>query len=679
MIWKLAIETGKRFALTLSLVILTAAPSSAADVYLVAGAFDQTMSDGRVVPMWGYAAADPGFTNVGPFTAPGPAITVLPPGDTTLNIHLRNDLPEATSIVIPGQTAILNPVHTGGRMTSFTGTTAGSGGENVYSFTVKPGTYLYHSGTHPAVQVQMGLYGMLKVDAATMVAYPGIPYDSEVEILYSEVDPELHDAIDDGSYGTTGPTSTIGYTPQYFLVNGEEFQSGQPALPAGVTNGKVLLRLANAGLTPHVPQLLGADMNIVAEDGNALTHAQKTYSTLLAAMKTKDAVWNLNPTPVGVYPLYDRFLDLQGAGATNAGLLTLLEVTNCVPCSPVVSVTADTWCRKKKQTKNYGDDEELKVDKDAPEFALLRVNVSGSDNELTSAMLHVKVDTSSGADSSSGGRIQPVPCTWDENTATWNNTVALLSTSTPVQEQGPVSKGQEIWFDISQWLVGQGDGDFCFAITSQSSNEVIFRSKESGSGGPYVTFDDDCDCPTGTTTTTSTPPSTVTVTTTPATTTTTTTLTCSPSLAILKDARTEEKKASTNYGNSAILSADADSEKNALFCIQLACVGSSNIGLTVKVASEADESSADSDSGGYIQRLVGDFNESTVTYNTAPAFTGTAGPDKGPVTFGNVVTFNLGALGSGMHCFGIRSHSGNGVDYYSTEAASGQPFLSILP
>jgi hypothetical protein len=169
------------------------------------------------------------------------------------------------------------------------------------------------------------------------------------------------------------------------------------------------------------------------------------------------------------------------------------------------------------------------------------------------------------------------------------------------------------------------------------------------------------------------------VTTTPATTTTTTTLTCSPSLAILKDARTEEKNASTNYGNAAILSADADSEKNALFCIQLACVGTSNIGLTVKVASSADESSANSDSGGYIQRLTGDFNESTVTFNNAPGFTGAAGPDKGPVTFGNNVTFSLGALGNGTYCFGIRSHSDNGVDYYSTEAASGQPFLSILP
>jgi hypothetical protein len=43
------------------------------------------------------------------------------------------------------------------------------------------------------------------------------------------------------------------------------------------------------------------------------------------------------------------------------------------------------------------------------------------------------------------------------------------------------------------------------------------------------------------------------------------------------------------------------------------------------------------------------------------------------------VTFNLGALGDGTHYFGIRSHSDNGVDYYSTEAASGRPALIVLP
>ncbi len=392
-------------------------------------------------------------------------------------------------------------------------------------------------------------------------------------------------------------------------------------------------------------------------------------------------------------------LDLGVAGGDNSYGYGLVDVVAAYQylqsqlpctCAPTVEVLADTWCKKKKKSSNYGSDDEIGADADSPEFSLLTVGVSGSDNELTSAMLHLTVSDSSGANSNSGGRIQPVPCTWSENAATWNNAVALLGGSAPEQEQGPVAKGQEIWFDISQWLVGQGDGDFCFAIVSQSSNGVIYRSAESGSMGPYVTFVADCDCTASTSTTTTTTtvgPTTTTTsttlapttTTTPVTTTTTTTLACGPSLTILRDARTEKKNASTNYGNAALLSADADSEKNALFCIQLACVGTSNIGLTVKVASAADESSANSDSGGYIQRLAGDFNESTVTFNNAPGFTGTPGPDTGPVTFGDMVTFTLGALGGGTHCVGIRSHSGDGVDFYSREAPSGRPALTVLP
>ena len=46
---------------------------------------------------------------------------------------------------------------------------------------IAPGTYLYHSGTHPAVQVQMGLYGALTKNAVdggggeTPQQYPPVP------------------------------------------------------------------------------------------------------------------------------------------------------------------------------------------------------------------------------------------------------------------------------------------------------------------------------------------------------------------------------------------------------------------------------------------------------------------------------------------------------------------------
>ena len=192
------------------------------------------------VPMWGYAQCnDATFTSCGQPAVPGPLLTV-PAGDTTLAIHLNNQLPVGTSIVIPGLTTALVPVKTAAdslgrqRMMSFNAVTAVNA-TGVYSFTgLKPGTYLYHSGTQPQVQVQMGLYGgvtMNAMDPATGVqgqAYSGVPFNSDVVLLFSEIDPALHAAVAGGNYGPGKPvTSTFDYKPKYFLINGESY-TGQP-------------------------------------------------------------------------------------------------------------------------------------------------------------------------------------------------------------------------------------------------------------------------------------------------------------------------------------------------------------------------------------------------------------------------------------------------------------------
>ncbi len=66
---------------------------------------------------------------------------------------------------------------------------AENGGLATYNFVAAPGTYLYQSGSHPAKQVQMGLYGGVTNDAAVGQAYAGVPYNNEISLLYSEIDP----------------------------------------------------------------------------------------------------------------------------------------------------------------------------------------------------------------------------------------------------------------------------------------------------------------------------------------------------------------------------------------------------------------------------------------------------------------------------------------------------------
>src|SRR4029077_8320154 len=181
---------------------------------------------------------------------------------------------------------------------------------------LKPGTYLLESGTHPSIQVPMGLIGMLVVTAAPSgttagIAYSGVTgstaattvlpvtYNAEVPLEFSEIDPVQNKEVDlavrtagfsetkvwsglptdpQGNPGCGNPASgaayntcyppAVNYTPFYYLINGVAFnKTNAPAslfaatAGAGTTtgiSGTVLARLVNAGLRMHVPSIVGS-------------------------------------------------------------------------------------------------------------------------------------------------------------------------------------------------------------------------------------------------------------------------------------------------------------------------------------------------------------------------------------------------------------------------------------
>ena len=187
---------------------------------------------------------------------------------------------------------------------------------------LRPGTYLLESGTHPSIQVPMGLIGVLVVTAAPSgttagTAYPAVgtapavTYNAELPLEFSEIDPVQNKAVStavntagfsetkvwDGHIGACGnPNSPVGvantcyppavnYTPFYYLINGVAFNKTAPAVslfqatagtsasnnngtctatattPCPVTmgiTGPVLARLVNAGLRMHVPSIVGS-------------------------------------------------------------------------------------------------------------------------------------------------------------------------------------------------------------------------------------------------------------------------------------------------------------------------------------------------------------------------------------------------------------------------------------
>jgi FtsP/CotA-like multicopper oxidase with cupredoxin domain len=179
--------------------------------------------DGNSIFAWGFSPGN------GAFQLPGPVLCVTEGATVTVSLH--NTLPEAVSLVFPGQENVLAngvpslPVFSGPTMTSLAPVAAAAGGNMTYSFVAtRPGTYLYESGTDPAKQVQMGLFGALVVRPAghpeRAYADPSTQFDQSAEyvMILSEIDPTLHQAVErNRSYDYTR------YHPRYWMINGRSF------------------------------------------------------------------------------------------------------------------------------------------------------------------------------------------------------------------------------------------------------------------------------------------------------------------------------------------------------------------------------------------------------------------------------------------------------------------------
>ena len=235
----------------------------------------------------------------------------------------------------------------------------GTAGKVLTWNSLRPGTYLIESGTEPSIQGPMGLYGVLIVTDAN---YPGQTFDQDVALLLSEIDPVQNFAVQaavqtsgfdetlvwNGQAGKCGaPTvhtcypPAVNYSPLYYLINGVSFDRTNPdasalTVPAAAAQGRVLLSFVNAGLRMHVPSVVGANMTLLAEDGNKLPGVPKVQSeVLLPAGKTYDVT--IQPAPVTpattpatyapvTFPVFDRQLSLSTDNQRDGGMQTYIKV-----------------------------------------------------------------------------------------------------------------------------------------------------------------------------------------------------------------------------------------------------------------------------------------------------------------------------------------------------------------
>jgi len=323
-------------------ILCTTSSSPNASFTLTASADYINMPDGNTIWTWSYSPSG------GAFQFPGPVLCVNQ-GDT-VTVVLNNSLPEATSIMFLGIDNVMangapaQPEFNGATLTSLTNSAAANNGSVTYSFVANnPGTYLYESGTDVGKQVQMGLYGALVVRPA---GHPDWAYSnngvafgqfsSEFVMLLSEIDPNLHSAIELGQ-----PYDVTTLHPRYWLINGRSFPDtiasnnaawlpNQPysalmhitvqdnSLPASDPNGPnkapALIRYLDAGSRNHPFHPHGQNGRVIARDatplfdgsGNDLSY--ETFAFTIGSGQTWDQTYHYdnqehfdpatNPVPV---------------------------------------------------------------------------------------------------------------------------------------------------------------------------------------------------------------------------------------------------------------------------------------------------------------------------------------------------------------------------------------------
>jgi hypothetical protein len=272
-------------------LVLSAAPAAAGiDGIEVAGSIDLyaradyiSSADGASLLIWG-------LTDDAEGRAQYPAPTLIFNQGDTITVTLHNELSVATSLVFPG-----HDVAGAGSCTSVSGQgptdmtcQVGPGESGSYTFPAeKAGTYMYHSGTDPALQVEMGVVGAIVVrpfgfdeNNPTAYGHPDTAFDREYLFILSEMDSRIHEAVEFND--PFAGTEYLGdYFSNYWFINGRTapdtmaepdvaWLPTQPynILPQMLPGERVLMRVVAAGRDPHPYHHHGNHALIIGRNGN---------------------------------------------------------------------------------------------------------------------------------------------------------------------------------------------------------------------------------------------------------------------------------------------------------------------------------------------------------------------------------------------------------------------------
>lgn len=317
-----------------------------------------TTGDGGSLLTWGYAADDAGpFPGVMQY--PGPTL-IVNEGDEVV-IRLKNGLPMPVSMVFPGQSGV---TATGGTAGGLTQESSGLADVVEYRFIAShPGTYLYHSGTRPDLQVEMGLLGALivrpagfdEVNNRTAYGNAGSVYDHEYLFLLTEMDFQVHEQVAINMMAGLPPETgvdTTDFSPEYWFINGRASPdtmmaagTGTPWMPTQPYNAmprmhpgeKLLMRVIGGGRDLHPLHHHGNNSRTIARDGRLLESvpgsgnpdlAVSDFTLKVVPGSTIDAIFEWTGKGLG--------WDIYGT--------TALNPHTCTPDADGFDVSTREWC-----------------------------------------------------------------------------------------------------------------------------------------------------------------------------------------------------------------------------------------------------------------------------------------------------------------------------------------------
>ncbi len=161
--------------------------------------------------------------------------------------------------------------------------------------------------------------------------------------------------------------------------------------------------------------------------------------------------------------------------------------------TPTGAVVADTYVQSDLATTNFGTKPQMFVDNGTAanpgttgvQRSFLRVSVSGVGiKHVTGAHLKLQVASVTNSGSVAGGSIHAITsCSWGETAVTWNTQPTIDGPA--LATLGAVTAGQIMDFDVTPAI--PGDGTYCFAIDTTSTDSAIYNSREGTGQKPALT------------------------------------------------------------------------------------------------------------------------------------------------------------------------------------------------